>query len=211
MKYRSAIVYRFRNGLYLNITNRCPNHCIFCIKTKWAMDFRGYNLYLGGKEPRAETVSKSIQKEWQKSKFDEIVFCGYGEPTMRLKTLLGITKAVKSGKLGKDLSKIKVRLNTIGLGNLVNGRDITDDLKKAIDEVTISLNTVDEKQWLEIVRPDEKYRRNGFEGVKEFISLCAKKIKKTTVTAVDMEGVDILQVKRYCKEIGVNFRLRPYL
>lgn len=210
MREKQSVVYRFQNGFYVNITNRCPNLCFFCIKNKWSMDFRGYNLGLE-KEPSAEEVLSEIKKEWQKAKFEELVFCGYGEPTMRLEVLTDIAKAVKGGTLGKDISGIKIRLNTIGLGNLVNGRDITDDLKEVLDAVVISLNTTDPVQWVKIVRPDKKYESRGFESVKEFIALCAGKIKNTSITAVDLKEVDMEKLRKYAQKLGIKFRIRPYL
>ncbi|HUT86234.1 MAG TPA: TatD family nuclease-associated radical SAM protein [Elusimicrobiales bacterium] len=210
MDNKSLAVYRFKDGIYLNITNRCPNLCVFCIKTKWKMDFRGSNLGLE-KEPSVQEILSEMKKEWDKEHFKEIIFCGYGEPTLRLSDLIEICKSIKEGKLGADIAAIPIRLNTIGLGNLVHGKDITKDLKGVVDAVAISLNTTDEKQWLEIVRPQEKYREKGFESVKEFIKLCAEKIKDITVTAVDNKDVDMEAVREYAKQLKIKFKLRPYL
>ena len=92
----STIVYRFKNGLYINLTNRCPNLCVFCIKTKWHMQFDGHNLDLAGQEPSAEQVLQALDEELRKAPVQEVVFCGYGECTMRLDTLLTIGRALKA-------------------------------------------------------------------------------------------------------------------
>ncbi|MBR4592034.1 MAG: hypothetical protein IKO35_02370, partial [Elusimicrobiaceae bacterium] len=88
-----AIVYRFQDGVYINLTNRCPNLCTFCIKTKWHMDFHGNNLHLE-EEPSAAQVVAALEKELPKEPFKEVVFCGYGEPTMRLDVLLLVAQTL---------------------------------------------------------------------------------------------------------------------
>lgn len=199
------IVYRFHKALYINLTNRCPNSCVFCIKTKFAMRFDKYDLNLCGQEPSAEEVILALQKEMQQEPVKEIVFCGYGEPTMRLNTLLEIAAKIK-----RLYPQIKLRLNTVGLGSLVNGRDISNDLAKNIDEISISLNSPDEKEWLKIVRPKPEYAAQGYQALLDFIKACAPKIS-TTVSIVDKQNIDIEKTKKLAQSLGAKLRVREFI
>ena len=199
------IVYRFKNALYINLTNRCPNACIFCLKNPLHMKFEGYNLNLAGCEPSAQEVLAEIYKALQAAPVDEVVFCGYGEPTMRLDVLLEI-----AGEL-KQKTRLKIRLNTVGLGNIVHGRDITGELAKVIDSVNISINSPDKEEWLRLVRPLPQYAANGYESMLDFIKLCAQKIEDTTVSVVDRQGIDAQKTAALAKSLGAKFRLREYI
>ena len=208
---KPAAVYRYHTGLYLNITNRCPTACVFCIKNKWKMDYRGNNLDLGGAEPDAETIFALIKAEWAQTPFDEIVFCGYGEPTMRLDLLLAVAGAVKSGKLAPVPAGLRVRLNTNGLGSLVNGEDIVPKLKGLVDSVHVSLNTVDPAQWLAMMRPGKQYAEKGFKSVLDFIRAAAPVFAETMVTAINNDAVDLEKLSALAKELGAVPRLRGRL
>lgn len=199
------IVYRFHKALYINLTNRCPNSCVFCIKTKFAMRFDKYDLNLCGQEPSTQEVILALQKEMQQEPVKEIVFCGYGEPTMRLNTLLEIAAKIK-----QLYPQIKLRLNTVGLGSLVNGRDISNDLAKNIDEISISLNSPDEKEWLKIVRPKPEYAAQGYQALLDFIKACAPKIS-TTVSIVDKQNIDIEKTKKLAQSLGAKLRVREFI
>ena len=199
------IVYRFHKALYINLTNRCPNSCVFCIKTKFAMRFDKYDLNLCGQEPSTQEVILALQKEMQQEPVKEIVFCGYGEPTMRLNTLLEIAAKIK-----QLYPQIKLRLNTVGLGSLVNGRDISEDLAKNIDEISISLNSPDEKEWQKIVRPKPEYAAQGYQALLDFIKACAPKIS-TTVSIVDKQNIDIEKTKKLAQSLGAKLRVREFI
>lgn len=188
--------------MYFNITNECPNSCVFCIKRTWNMNFMGHNLALGSAAPSAAEIIAALKEELDRAPATDAVFCGYGESTMRLATLLEVARAAK--KLG-----LKLRLNTIGLGNLANGRDITPDLAEVIDSISISLNSADPEQWKQLVRPLKKFEKNGFEAVLEFIRLCAKRIPETVVTGVQEQGADMKLLEETALRLGAKFRARP--
>jgi len=211
MDNNAKIVYRFHGNLYINLTNRCPNACVFCIKTKFSMVFNGYNLNLEGKEPCAEDVLEEIYRQSKEAPVGEIVFCGYGEPTMRLETLLKIALTLKQKMAAGKYPKTPLRLNTLGLGNLVYGRDITGDLASVLDSVSISINSPEEEQWLKIVRPLPQYRENGYKSVLEFIKLLAQKMQDVTVTIVDKQGIDAAKTKALAESLGAKFRLREFI
>ena len=123
-------VYRYGDNLYINLTNKCCNDCDFCIRNNGDGIGESGNLWLS-REPSADEVIALIESF---DNYDEIVFCGYGEPTYKTEIMIEVANFVH-GK-GK-----KTRLNTNGLGNLINGRNIVDDLKTAIDTMSISLNS----------------------------------------------------------------------
>lgn len=207
----AKIAYRFGNGVYLNITNRCPNLCTFCIKTKWKMDFHGNNLNLAGDEPTAAAVVAALDKELPKAPFKEVVFCGYGEPTMRLDVLLFVAQTLKGWIAQAKYPPFKIRLNTNGLGNLIHHKNIVPSLANVIDQVNISLNAQDETTWRKLVRPEPEYQ-NGYEDVVEFIRLCvAAGFERVVASCVDQTGADVPAVKRVAQAAGAEFYLRSFL
>lgn len=196
-----TLSYRYKNALYLNITAKCPTACEFCIKFSWDYQYRGNNLLLK-REPSVEEILASVDDP---SRYDEIVFCGYGESTYRLNEMKLISDALR--KRGAK----KIRLNTIGLGNLINKRNIAPELGKFIDAICISLNTTDPKEWIKIHHPLPEFREKGFESVLEFIRESATAIPQTFVTAVERPGVDLAPFERFVEKLGANVRFRPYL
>ena len=209
--HASAIVYRFGNGIYINLTNRCPNLCAFCIKTKWKMDFHGHNLSLANQEPSATQVIAALEKEFQQGPFSEVVFCGYGEPTMRLPQLLEVAQTLKEGQAAGKYPPFPIRLNTNGLGNLINKQNIVPALARVLDAVNISLNAQDENTWRRLVRPQEAYQ-NGYADVVEFIRLCVQAgIPNVVVSCVDKTGADNQAVEKIAKQCGAQFYLRSFL
>lgn len=199
------IVYRFQKALYINLTNRCPNACVFCLKTKFAMRFDKYDLNLCGQEPSAEEVITALKKEMTQEPVKEIVFCGYGEPTMRLNVLLETAAKIK-----QLYPNIKLRLNTIGLGSLLNGRDISGELAKNIDEISVSLNSPDKEEWQKIVRPKTEYAAQGYQAMLDFVKACAQKVN-TVVSIVDKQNIDVAKTQKLALELGAKLRIREYI
>ncbi|MBI5630021.1 MAG: radical SAM protein [Elusimicrobia bacterium] len=200
------IAYYFQNGLYLNITNRCPTSCVFCFKRGRSWDFHGSNLRLRGGEPSPAELERAVRGSLGKRPVRELVFCGLGESTYRLQVVRQI------GALSKSLAPgVWRRLNTIGLGNLIWGRDIVPELAACIDAVSVSLNTADPRQWAELHSPRKGFREKGFQSVLDFVSSCAKAGLKTTVTAIERKGVDLDAVQRLSASLGADFRARPEL
>ncbi len=207
----AKIVYRFGEGVYLNITNRCPNLCAFCIKTKWKMDFHGNNLNLSGNEPTAAAVVAALDRELSKAPFKEVVFCGYGEPTMRLDVLLFVAQTLKGWMAQAKYPPFKIRLNTNGLGNLINHKNIVPSLVKVVDQVNVSLNAADAQTWQKLVRPEPEYQ-NGYEDVIEFIRSCVEAgFERVVASCVDKTGADPAAVKQIAEKAGAVFYLRSFL
>ena len=207
----AKIVYRFGNGVYLNITNRCPNLCAFCIKTKWNMDFRGNNLNLAGTEPSAQEVIAALKQELPRAPFDEVVFCGYGEATMRLDVLLEVGEFLKTARETGAYAPFAVRLNTNGLGNLINRRNIVPELRRVLDRVSVSLNAENAQLWRQIVRPFAPYA-DGYPAVVEFLKQCAAAgFDKVAASCVENTGADPQLVKQVAEACGAEFHLRSAL
>jgi TatD DNase family protein len=194
----AAIVYKYRGNLYINLTNRCTNACSFCIKRKWEWKYRGKNLRLK-REPTPAEVIKAIGDP---KKYPEIVFCGYGEPTLRLDVLKEVAAWIKS-KGGK------VRLNTTGLASLRYSRNVALELKGLVDAVSISLNAGNSKDYQRVQRP--RFGPRSYRAVLAFIRECKKFIPEVTITCIPLPNLDISKCPVIAKKLGVLYRERPYL
>lgn len=203
---RPAIAYHNEGALYLNLTNRCPTACRFCVKREWKWGFHGWDLRLAAGEPELEEVWKAVEAAGREGRFKEIVYCGYGECAYRLPVLRELGPLIRS-----NLPGVQLRLNTIGLGNLIWGRNIVPELRACLNAVSVSLNTADPSQWAQMHEPQAAFARGGFEGVVEFTRACARAGLETTVTAIDLPGVDLEAVRRLSLSLGARFRLRPPL
>lgn len=192
----AKIAYRIRNSLYLNITNRCSNRCSFCAKFD---DFtvKGHNLLLDG-EPSFEEIMAAVGRP---AGIDEIVFCGYGEPLLRLDLVKQLAAELK--KLG-----YLIRINTDGQANLAHGRDILPELGGLIDCISVSLNASDAATYSRIC--NTPYGDAGFSGVCDFISAAKKYIPQVVASAVTLPGIDIEACRQLALSLGAEFRVREY-
>ncbi len=180
----NTFTYKIGNNLYINLTNRCSNRCTFCVRDQSAK-YEGYSLWLDN-EPTVEQVVSEIGDP---TKYDEIVFCGYGEPVYRLDEMLAIASHIK--RRGG-----KTRLNTNGHGNLIHGRDITPQLK-IIDLVNISLNAPDRAMYDRLCRPI--YKDVAFDSVLFFARACKASGVNCRFSVVDCIG-DVCV--RKCQELA---------
>ncbi len=192
----TKIAYRIRNSLYLNITNNCSNHCTFCAKFD---DFtvKGHNLLLDG-EPSFEEVMAAIG---QPGGIDEVVFCGYGEPLLRLDLVKQVAGALKE-------RGYKIRINTDGQANLAHGRDILSELASLVDTVSVSLNAPDAETYSRLC--NTPFGEAGFSGVCDFIRTATAHISQVIATAVTVPGVDIEACRVLAESLGAEFRVREY-
>ena len=190
------VAYAIRNSLYINLTNRCSNVCAFCMRETYPV-VKGHHLGLK-KEPTAEEVILSVGDP---GKYDEVVFCGYGEPTERLDVLITVAKFLKAK--GK-----RVRLDTNGHGNLINGRPIIHELKGLIDTICISLNAETAEKYEEICKP--VFGKKAYPALIQFINEAKQVIPNVQVSIVDTPGVDVEKCRKIAEELGVDFRIRKY-
>lgn len=192
----TRIAYTIRNSLYLNITNRCTNTCTFCAKFS---DFtvKGHQLCLQ-REPDLDEVLAAIGDP---GSFDEVVFCGYGEPLIRLDLVKAVARQLKE-------KGVTVRINTDGQANLVHQRNILPELEGLIDAVSVSLNAGDAATYQKICRSE--FGEAGFDAVKSFLVEARKHIPEVTATAVALPGLDMAACRNLADELGVAFRERAY-
>jgi TatD DNase family protein len=193
MPEKGEIAYKIRDNLYLNITNRCTNECSFCIR--FHSDYvKGHNLRLSD-EPTEEELKKAIGDP---SQYREVVFCGYGEPLLRIDLVKSVAAWIKQ-------NKGRVRINTNGHGNLIHGRNILPELKGIVDSISISLDAHDEETYNKICRPSFK---NAFREILSFIKEAGKYIPEVKITVVTLEGVDVEKCRKIAEDLGVGFRVR---
>jgi TatD DNase family protein len=196
-KPNTAFTYKLGDSLYINVTNRCNAHCVFC-KRKDNPVIRGYNLGMErNEEPTADVYIKEIGDP---KVYREIVFCGYGEPTIRWDVVKDIANYVKT-------NGGKTRLNTNGHGNIINKKNITPEMKGLIDVVSISLNTFDPKQYAELVGLETSY----FDEMMDFAKKSKPFVEKVVMSIVSMDEVDIEHARKITEEeIGAEFRVREF-
>lgn len=202
---KSSVAYEHGENLYLNLTSLCPTECVFCIKHPAGRRFRGNDLALE-REPEFGEIWSEVLERTARRLYDEFVFCGYGESTYRLDAMLDLSR-----RLRRCYPRSARRLNTIGLGSAVWERDIAPELASTLTSVRVSLNTADPEQWIKLHRPRPELRENGFRSVLEFTRSCVLSDIPTTVTAVELPGVDLPAVRRLAESLGASFLSRPPL
>ncbi len=190
--------YKIGENLYVNLTNRCSNSCTFCVRGQSA-EYEGYSLWLSGAEPAADEVIKQIGDP---TRYREIVFCGYGEPTYRLDEMLKICDYVHS-RGGKT------RLNTNGHGNLIQGRDITAELASRLDGVNVSLNAPDGERYTELCKPRFA---GAFDELLRFAAGLKKAGGNVWFSVVDCIGPEQVEAcRKIAKKVGVPLRVRAMI
>ena len=196
------ILYKVHNNLYVNLTNKCPCACTFCLRQNMDHVGESKSLWLE-REPSAEEVIAEFAK-FDMSRFNEVVFCGFGEPTEAFEVLKKVAAFVK------ETYHMPIRLNTNGLGNLVNGRDITPEMEGLIDTVSISLNTPNAGRYHELVR--SKFGDKSFDAMLDFARSSTKYVTNVVMTTVDttITKEEEEECRRICDSIGAKYRIRPW-
>jgi TatD DNase family protein len=191
---RPSIAYEMWGNLYLNITNRCTNECEFCIRYQTDVLW-GYNLRLD-REPTAAEILSAIGDP---TRYAEVVFCGYGEPTVRLDVVLEVGRAVRA-------AGGRVRLDTNGHANLIWNRNVAPELADAVDAVSVSLNAESAEVYERICKPS--FGTRTYDHVKAFIRECVKAGLEVTASVVDVPGIDIEAARAAATGLGAKFRVR---
>ena len=210
-----CFVYPIRRSLYVNVTNACSNRCVFCPRSAGEFVVKGHDLRLE-REPSAEEVLKALEAagcssakqracfaaKHEPKDYQEIVFCGFGEPTLRLDVLKQVGPEVKR-RWG-----LRTRLDTNGQGSALAGRDIVPDLAEFLDAVSVSLDAPDAATYERLCRPTVP---NAFEAVCAFIRRAKELIPQVRATAVAVPGLDLEAVRRLAEQgLGVEFHVRAY-
>ena len=195
-----TITYEYHSNLYVNLTNRCPNRCAFCLRTHSAGSIYADDLWLE-RAPSKEEILEDIKKR-DLSQYRQLVFCGYGEPTCSLDHILASARYVK------EKTGLPIRLNSNGLGNLYHKRDIVPELATVIDSVSISLNAPNAEEYDKVTRPSFP---NAYAAMLDFAEECGRLMKHTQLSIVDVlpqEDIDACQ--KIADERGVHLKVRKF-
>ncbi|MCX7016303.1 MAG: YchF/TatD family DNA exonuclease [Candidatus Sumerlaeota bacterium] len=194
------VAYSLKRSLYLNITNECTNQCYFCHR-KRDFSYWGYNLRLPT-EPTYEEIRERLAGD-NLDRYNEVVFCGIGEPTMRLDLLLRVAAEVKRRGL-------RVRLNTNGQGSLAHGTDIVPQLINHVDAVSISLNAATREEYNRMCRPQNPEK--AFDAMLDFAKRVKKAIPEVSFTVVATPDVDIDACRKLAEgKLRIPLRVREYI
>ncbi len=186
---------------YVNSTNRCTCSCTFCLRQTKEM-LEGNTLWLK-EEPTVQEIIDEFEK-YDLNDFQEIVFCGFGEPLMRHDDLMKVAAYLKKRK-----PDLKTRVNTNGLSSLYHQRDITSELKGLIDTVSVSLNASNKEEYLRLTR--SRYGIESFDEMLDFTKKCKAYVPHVVLTVVDIIGEEeIHKCQKIADEIGVTLRVRPF-
>lgn len=197
-----TITYTAGSAIYVNMTNRCPCNCTFCLRHNKDHVFDSDSLWLD-REPTVKEVCDSLDT-WDLTKYSEIVFCGYGEPTERLYDLLEVAKYIRAK------SDIKTRINTNGLADLIWNETTAPNFEGLIDIVSISLNATNKDAYFKGVRP--KFGIDSYDAMLKFTKDCTRYVPSVIMTVVDTVTSKEEQAlcRKICESLGATLRIRPY-
>ena len=196
------IVYTYEGSVYLNITNRCPCSCIFCIRSNGDGLGSAETLW-HKKDPTLDEIKAEIDG-FDFSPYNEVVFCGYGEPTEALDNLIETAKYLKK-KYG-----LKIRVNSNGLSDLINGKETAKLLEGIVDCISISLNAPDAESYQRVSR--SRFGEEAFPALLKFASDCKKYIPEIKFTVVDVITKDeIARCQKIADELGIKLRIRNWI
>ena len=190
-----------KNNIYVNLTNRCPCSCTFCLRQTKEMTEQN-SLWLK-REPSVDEVIAEFEK-LDISKYNEIIFCGFGEPTERLDDIILIAKYLK-----KRRAEILIRINSNGLSDLVNKKETAPLFKGLVDTMSISLNASNAEEYYRLTR--SKFGIKSYEEMQKFAVSCKKYIPNVVFTVVDCIGEDEINAcQKVCDNLGITLRVRTF-
>ena len=198
------ITYVCDNSLYINVTNRCTNSCDFCVRDHG--DELYGNLWLD-REPTVNEINEAIDLALAegKDKYKEIVFCGYGEPTVRLYDIFEVCRHIRS------VSSLPIRMNTNGQANLIWERDVTPDFKGLFDTVSVSLNSPYADEYQKVCH--SVYGEEAHASLLDFASKLKNYVPNVLFSVVrdSIPDADIDKAEELAVSLGVKLRVREML
>ncbi len=201
----NILVYKLDGKIYINLTNRCTNDCIFCLR-KDKDDVVGQTLWLDDENSTSQDVIGQFENIYAQIASKEVIFCGYGEPMLKIDVLKDVAKYIK-----EKYPQTKIRVNTNGHANFVYKRNVIPECKGLVDEFSVSLNGATKEEYNELSQPkfDEAY-----EEVKKFIASCAD--EEISVVASVVEGykgrhLNIEACEKIAHELGAKLRVREWI
>ena len=197
-----TITYRFGDSLYVNITNRCPCACEFCVRTLDTGVGDGENLWLE-REPTVDEILADLDAH-DLSEYREVVFCGFGEPTCRLDELLTVCRHLKQNP------NQRVRLNTNGLSDLIHGRDTAADFVGLVDTISVSLNASDAEKYNALCHP--QYGLDAFPALLAFTKKMVRLVPCVVMSVVDnLPPDELTKCRTICEDCGATLRVRTLI
>ena len=192
-----TIGFSLRGNRYINVTNRCTLCCRYCPKSTCNWNLGKYNLRLHREPSREEMLAAALEP----GEYREIVFGGFGEPTLRLYDILEVAAQLRR-------NGTRIHINTDGLANLVHGRDVSPDFEGIVDTISISLNAHDANTYNEHFRPPVP---DAFDDLLEFAGRAREFVPAVTLTAIDgLPGVDLERCAQIAENVGAGFRRRAF-
>ena len=194
-----TIFYPIGDSLYVNLTNKCPCRCVFCVREEHETVGNNNSLWLDH-DPSMEEIKADLER-FNLDEYKEIVFCGFGEPMMRMDDLIETAKYIKSK------ADIKTRINTNGLGDLIHEKNTAECIKDCIDSVSISLNAPDKESYCRVTRP--KFGEQSFDAMLKFAEECRDCGINIAFSVVDeITPEEIEKSKELAASLGVKLRVR---
>ena len=202
MKKAMTILYKVHNNLYVNLTNRCSSACTFCLRQTRDHMEESDSLWLEH-EPTFEEVKEAFGA-FDMNQFNEVVFCGFGEPMERIEVLLQVAQFVK------DTYQKPIRINTNGQGDLINERHTAPSLKGLVDTISISLNTPNEEKYHDLVR--SQFGDKAFQAMLDFAKEAKEYVPNVILSTVDttLTKEEEAECQKICDDLGVTYRIRPW-
>lgn len=199
----TSIVYEYETGLYINLTNQCPNRCDFCLRQNSAGSLYADNLWYQGKEPTKEEIWTELERR-DLNKYTEIVFCGYGEPACRWDDMMWLCDKLRAH--GSHF----IRINTNGLADLIVGRRVAEELDGRVDAVSVSLNASTAEKYDRLCH--SKFGLEAFPAILRFTSGAVLNVPHVRMTVVGtMPKHEIEACKKVCESVGADFFVREYI
>lgn len=198
-----TITYVFDGKLYVNLTNRCPNACEFCLRTHGDSVGDADTLWLEREPTKEEALTDILKRDL--SQYPQLVFCGYGEPTCRLEDMLWLCRQIRA------ISPISIRVNTNGLSDLINGRETAPAFDGLVDAISISLNASTPEKYDAVCH--SQYGLEALPAILRFTRAVSFFVPRVVMSVVDkdMTHSELLECERLCKEAGAIFRVRKYI
>ncbi|MCB6993060.1 TatD family nuclease-associated radical SAM protein [bacterium 210820-DFI.6.37] len=195
----SSIVYTYGSGLYINMTNRCTNKCAFCVRQMTDGLGNADSLWLE-KEPSTEEVIDELKK-WPVEDYEEVIFCGYGEPTIRLSEVLEVSRYLKEN------TKVKVRVNTNGQADLIHGKRTAPMLEGLVDRVSISLNEADPVAYQALCQ--SQFGMEAYEAILNYIEDVKRYVSHVAVSVVGcVPEASVEKCGKIAEAFSVEFKVR---
>ena len=197
-----TITYTVGDSLYVNTTNRCSNSCDFCVRSHGEALYG--DLWLDH-EPTKEEILADIERR-EPDKFPELVFCGYGEPTERQDDIVWVMRELK-----KKHPNLKIRINTNGQADLINGRDTTPELEGLVDTLSISLNCANSESYQKVCHSE--FGEKAFDALIDYARRAKKYVPKVVFSVVrgSIPDSDIDICQKIADDAGVTLRVREML